>query len=869
MRSHCWEVVGLGLLVACGGSAGSGGTTGGARGIVAAGGNCSANGQCQSGVCGAHGSGNCCAAACSTTDATCGATSCDGVGNCIYPSAHCGTDSCSGGMLTRSSCDGAGNCAKGTPAPCTTGFQCEDISHCKTRCSASTDCTSGSYCEIGIAQCLAKQVSGACTTNDACSSGVCGIAGTGNCCSTRCALTSNPTCGATGCDPSTAACVYPAGKVCEPGSCTGETLTTNTCDASGSCQPLVAPCPAHLACDDGGTTCRATCSALFDCASGFYCSAGTCAARRATGACAENDACTSGICGVTGTGQCCHAACVTINANCAAIGCDDAGACLYPSNLTPCGPPQSCTGATETLATLCDGMGHCPQPTTKDCSPYRCGTTACMKACTDNTSCASGDFCDRLNLACCSGLGSGAAMQIDGSTGHDDAGCCSVGTHGLCQTVGHTMDLIDAAAAKNVTIKAAWGGAGGDWTAPETYPIKLGWGVELSAPGVFFLDTHTYSQANPEAILKATFYSVNDTVGYASIVGTAANPIGLGMNAANNLQTGDHSALAVDKGNTLYLANANVNGSYYNGSVTSSAIHVKGGAGLTLGKDQSATVTGTVHIGNSLGARATDGDNGIFCESDYVNLLGCSVQDAVLVGQSSVVIQGQENADILAGDYAVVALTSAPVLGVAPSAAGFGNCPSKRDGISNTGPQCAIVMSGASSLTFKNGTVQCVSGDGFQTRGGNVGNPALTIDNTVIQNTDFGIDLGAGTATVTNSTIRYNFNGVWQRDTSAVDLSGGGNTVICSGNKESSQKSTAPGIDAYNAGTTSMNASNVAWDTASPDYFRCDGTFTTCTCNLASCTTDAGSDDMDAVEDSTNLGGITTSGATKSPNACQ
>ena len=35
----------------------------------------------------------------------------------------------------------------------------------------------------------------------------------------------------------------------------------------------------------------------------------------------------------------------------------------------------------------------------------------------------------------------------------------------------------------NVTIDATVSGIGGAWVAPETYPVVLGWGVELNAPG--------------------------------------------------------------------------------------------------------------------------------------------------------------------------------------------------------------------------------------------------------------------------------------------------------------------------------------------------------------------------------------------------
>jgi hypothetical protein len=49
---------------------------------------------------------------------------------------------------------------------------------------------------------------------------------------------------------------------------------------------------------------------------------------------------------------------------------------------------------------------------------------------------------------------------------------------------------------------------------------------------------------------------------------------------------------------------------------------------------------------------------------------------------------------------------------------------------------------------------------------------------------------------------------------------------------------------------------------------QCDTAFASCSCNIAVCSTTAGSDDMDAVEDSTNLGGITATGNTQSATAC-
>src|SRR5262249_6535319 len=150
-----------------------------------------------------------------------------------------------------------------------------------------------------------------------------------------------------------------------------------------------------------------------------------------TGACTENDDCTSGICGVNGQGFCCTNACSTNDKICGAFGCDPTGACSYNPNTQSCGPPQVCFGSTQVDAFLCDGMGNCPAPPTVNCAPYVCGTTqppACLTVCQDKTSCIAGAFCDAVGSACCP-LASGGFVSVDAVTGNDDAGCCGVGTN--------------------------------------------------------------------------------------------------------------------------------------------------------------------------------------------------------------------------------------------------------------------------------------------------------------------------------------------------------------------------------------------------------------------------------------------------------
>jgi hypothetical protein len=439
-----------------------------------------------------------------------------------------------------------------------------------------------------------------------------------------------------------------------------------------------------------------------------------------------------------------------------------------------------------------------------------------------------------------------------------DVACCGYGTRAACQTIGQAMQLIDSAQAQNVTINATVDAGGGDWASAETYPVALGWGVELSAPGVFFLDAN---KTNGASIFDIKFYSSSDTVGYASIVGTAASPVGVGMNAANSSQTDANAAIAVEKGNTLNIANARVNGSANNPD-SLEAISVHGGASLMLGQDHAGAVTGTVTIGNALGAKATDGLGGIVCLADTTHQLGCTINDAQIAPTSSVVIQGQEGIDIDIEDYASVSLTSDPVVGVAPSTRGFGNCPQKNDAM---GSKPSILVNGLATLTFKNGMVQCIGAPAFRLQSSANGSPTVTIDQTVVQNTDVGIYASAGTATVTNSTMQFNFIGVWQ-DTDGthngtIDLSGGNNTVVCSNKSESSQGTLDAGIDVFNSSGKKLNASNVAWDTSGPDYFTCNWTLTSCVCDIASCTNTAGSDDMDAV---TLDAGITTTGAAQS-----
>jgi hypothetical protein len=545
--------------------------------------------------------------------------------------------------------------------------------------------------------------------------------------------------------------------------------------------------------------------------------------RDAGASCTDDGQCQSHTCGVGGNGNCCRAACSVIDSTCGATGCDDAGLCAYPDSGNPCGTNAACSAGALTPS-ACSGDGRCLRGDESSACPdhLACNATgtACLAACGRTSDCIAGWFCDQGNAVCCTGLEGGGTLRVDGANGHDGAACCGFGGREPCQTVSRAMALIDSAAARNTTIVATVDGGTGDWPAPETYPIVLGWGVELSAPGVVF----RIPDSGIGEIFDVKAYSSSDTLVNASVVGSETSPVGI-------VSTPPPQEGAIRIESVLYIANANILG----------GIHALPSSYVFLGEDLAAAVTGTVYLG----------DHFISCDE-------CTIQDGDLSGMSSVVLG--PGAGLVATGQFSISLTSNPVIGAPPPAVGFGTCSLKYIGD-------AISLSGSGALTFKNGLVQCIGGTAFSLSGGTV-----VIDNTVIQNTDVGISAGEGAnVSVTNSVIRYNAIGVEQSTGATVDLSGGGNSVVCSSSAESSVGSPVPGIDVWNAGAGDLNASNVAWDTAGPDYFSCDtggsdGGFLACSCNLASCSVVPGSDGMDAV--TTGDGGILLTGHTQSPDAC-
>ena len=185
-------------------------------------------------------------------------------------------------------------------------------------------------------------------------------------------------------------------------------------------------------------------------------------------------------------------------------------------------------------------MGNCPTPlpgtSTATTMPATPSQPPRDSSCTDNSSCANAptNFCDVANTTCCNGFGSDAAIAVDSVNGSDANACCGIGSNGPCQTLTQAMALINAAQVSNVVITATVAGGGGDWApAGEVYPITLGWGVELSAPGVYFNDN-----AGNAEIFDINFYpGGTDTIGYASIAGTSGSNVFIGMDSLGDQAT--------------------------------------------------------------------------------------------------------------------------------------------------------------------------------------------------------------------------------------------------------------------------------------------------------------------------------------------
>ena len=441
---------------------------------------------------------------CDGTDrTTCGNNGlCDGLGSCtLYPkNTVCGPSSCSGLVEnTPRTCDGQGTCRDPGITDCSP-FLCTSAA-CATSCKTDADCETGYQCTlqtvngVSAGTCGKGKIGHPCTDATQCESSQCVD---GVCCESACAgpclacnLPSSPgqclkvaagasdprnTCKNLGpalcstnglCDGTGACQSYPAGTVCSSQSCVAGSYTQpGTCNASGQCTASSRTCNPYVC---NGSVCYSICTDSTQCVTGNVCTASSCGLKPLGASCSLGKECASSFCaqGVccenacTGACMACNLAtpglCVSVPDNssdpqgkctsttqtnpCGSTGKCVGGACAYVSKGQNC-KASSCSGASETPASQCDGQGTCGTPAPIDCTPFACVNNVCKNSCTvatQATDCTPPATCGANNTCGLKPLGAACTAAVQCQSGFCTEGvccnnACSDGSSGLCKT---------------------------------------------------------------------------------------------------------------------------------------------------------------------------------------------------------------------------------------------------------------------------------------------------------------------------------------------------------------------------------------------------------------------------------------------------
>jgi hypothetical protein len=227
---------------------------------------------------------------CTNQGMTCGG-SCDGAGNCSYPTTEC-SKTCTPGTGGKVAVEQDYDCMSGScsvpamPINCKT-VNCKTVgtdSVCNDTCTMDSDCATGKYCNSS-GSCTASHGNGfACTTED------CKVTGCAFCKATTPCQTSGQCCSAT--CPVTPSCS--ADKKTETFS-----PANATCDNTGTCGTSTTDCTAAgYLCGtnpSGSGVCNTACAGDSDCASGYYCSkAGSCTLEKSATTCDPTTDCYMG-----------------------------------------------------------------------------------------------------------------------------------------------------------------------------------------------------------------------------------------------------------------------------------------------------------------------------------------------------------------------------------------------------------------------------------------------------------------------------------------------------------------------------------------------------------------------------------------------
>jgi hypothetical protein len=146
--------------------------------------------------------------------------------------------------------------------------------------------------------------------------------------------------------------------------------------------------------------------------------------------------CVSGFCV---DGFCCDAACLASCQACSAAkkgsGADGTcGAIADGSDPDKECAAQSCSGATQTNAYVCNGAGACRTTTSLGCAPYLCGATACKTSCASDGDCVATAWCSGTTCVPRAAQGGTCNAKNQCLSGNCvDGFCCNAACVGTCQ----------------------------------------------------------------------------------------------------------------------------------------------------------------------------------------------------------------------------------------------------------------------------------------------------------------------------------------------------------------------------------------------------------------------------------------------------
>ncbi len=391
---------------------------------------CASNAECFSGQCLPSNTDEgtiCCAVACPEMAVeSCGLNGkCDASGaDCaLHPAgADCGGDAitCAEGLQTKMECR-AGACLPAEPAPCDLGLVCAGAAACQVECEAAADCANPGNnlpvpdCVGGA--CVDRPAGAPCDSNDECSSGFCGAAGTGRCCKQECPGVGDE-CGPIDCDLEGACIFQGTDTPCGSGStCADGVLKSSVCNGEGACGwERVQQCAGHLGCASP-TSCHSSCGsndATGDafCAAGFWCDGATCQMTSWTegNVCLRDGQCRSGDC--SPAGRCAGVACdfdqdgaLRNDPPCGGTDCDDGDARVYLGQTAFFETPRAsggydfdCNGSDEPQAAtscLCSGTALLVPG-----GPGGCGMTGPIRKCFQFFVCQFSDTADTGTQLC-------------------------------------------------------------------------------------------------------------------------------------------------------------------------------------------------------------------------------------------------------------------------------------------------------------------------------------------------------------------------------------------------------------------------------------------------------------------------------------